>query len=310
MKKLIVTADDFGPHDFINQGIREAALKGCVNTISAIVTWEHCVDNIKQLSDELKSNNRDIKFGLHLSLTAGSPVLKNKVNTLVNKKGKFWDVDAYDYDRVNMFEVYNECEAQIKRFLESGIKLNHLSCHHGIMGLFPDFLKIYILLADKYNVPIRNPMLISREKKWGFYFSPMKREGLFRGLKIIGSEGIDQLLINAGTLSEESLNRKLHVFNGGAVKYPGYFVDTFYKNGSKCRLKKILKKLANNISSELVVHLGKGSYIDNEQEREKYNGINFGYFEGRKKELDTITNKLSIESYVAENKSIEWALYP
>ncbi|MBN1599904.1 MAG: ChbG/HpnK family deacetylase [Bacteroidales bacterium] len=309
MKKLIVTADDFGAHDFIDAGIKEAVSAKCVNTISVITTFPDSKKRIEEYAEECRSKAPDVKFGIHLSFNAGSPVLKNEVSSLT-KNGKFMGVNSYDYDKVDTFDVYKEAEAQIKLVIDAGVEPNHVSCHCGIMGLFPDFFKVYLLLAAKYELPIRNPILISREKIWGFRFSGMKREGLYRGIKIVESKGLDQALVNIASLTGDSITRKMKIFNGGNVTCPDYFIDTFYKNGSESRLKKILDKMPDNATSEMVVHLGQGHYDDSEKEQEKYNGINFKYFKGRIKELETITQKLNLHSAVEKDKNITMAHYP
>ncbi len=273
------------------------------------MTFKNPGDKLIRLAEDARNRNLEVYFGVHLSLTAGSPVLGDSVSSLTESDGKFYAVDAYDYDRTDPFEVYEEAKAQIKLFTQTGLKLDHLTCHHGIMQLFPEYFKIYLLLAAEYKVPIRYPVLISREKVKGFKLSPMKREGLFRGLECIKNEGFDQVMINTGTLSREGIKRKIKVFKGGRVHCPDRFIDNFYKNGNKKRLQKILNHLPKGEKSELVVHLGNGNYEVNPDERRKYNGINFDYFEGRKKELHTIIHDLNLESRIATETGLEWGIY-
>jgi len=309
MRKLIVTADDFGSHPFIDQGIREALLAGCVNTVSAIMTFKNAGEKLSKLAEEIVNRNLVVNYGVHLSFTAGSPILGDAVRSLTESDGKFYAFDAYDYDRADPFEVYEEAKAQIKLFTQTGLKLDHLSCHHGIMQLFPEYFKIYLLLAAEFKVPVRNPVLISREKIKGFQVSAMKREGLFGGMECIKNEGFDQVLINTGTLSRKGIKRKMQVFKSGRVKCPDHFIDTFYKNPYKKQLEKILHYLPKERKSELVVHLGDGHYIDSPEEQRKYNGINFGYFEGRKDELHTIVQDLNLGDRIANDTLLEWGSY-
>ncbi len=309
MQKLIVTADDFGAHPYIDRGIREAVLAGCVNTVSALMTFKNSGEKLIQLATEVKNRNLNVYFGVHLSLTAGSPVLGDAVPSLTESDGKFYAVNAYDYDSTDPFEIYKEAHAQIKLFTQTGLRLDHLSCHHGIMQLFPEYLKIYLLLAAEFKVPIRNPVLISREKIKGYKLSAMKREGLFRGLECIINKGFCQVLINTGTLSSEGIKHKMQVFKGGRVKCPDHFIDTFYKNGDKKHLEKILRYLPKGKKSELVVHLGSGNFNPSLEEQRKYNGINFDYFEGRKSELQTIMHDLNLENRIANDTGLEWGSF-
>lgn len=309
MRKLIVTADDFGAHPFIDRGIREAVLAGCVNTVSALMVFKNAGEKLIQLATEAKNRNLNVNYGVHLSFTAGSPVLSESVPSLTGPDGKFYDVNAYDYDSTDPFEVYEEARAQIKSFTQTGLRLDHLSCHHGIMQLFPEYFKIYLLLAAEFKVPVRNPVLISRERIKGYKFSDMKNEGLFWGLECIMNKGFYPVLVNTGTLSCEGLKRKMQVFKGGRVKCPDHFIDTFYRKGNKKQLENILRYLPKGEKSELVVHLGSGNYYNSPEEQRKFNGINFGYFDERKEELQTITHNLNIEHRIAIDTSLEWGKY-
>ncbi len=308
MKKFIATADDFGPHPYINQGIKNAVFSKNVNTVSCMVTFDQSENNIRDFMKECKEKNIEPGFGLHVSLTAGSPVLKDKAQTLTTDGKKFMPINFYDYDKTNPGEVFNEVEAQIVKLKkigdEEGFRLDHLTCHHGIMGLFPDYLKTYFQLAIKYKVPIRNPILISRLRRWGFLSSGMKREGLYRGIQILKNEGSNQVAINLLTMSVKNLQEQMDKFTGGEIKHPAYFIDTFYKKANERRLRKILKFLPQN-TNELVVHLGYGYFEDNDVERAKYNGINFDYFKTRKQELDSIQH-VNINKYVTSRKDYEW----
>jgi predicted glycoside hydrolase/deacetylase ChbG (UPF0249 family) len=277
--------------------------------VSALMTFKNPGDKLIKLAEEARNRNLDVHFGVHLSFTAGSPVLGDAVPSLTESNGKFYPVDAYDYDRTDPYEVHEEARAQIKLFTQTGLKLDHLSCHHGIMQLFPEYFKIYLLLAAEFNVPVRNPVLISKEKIKGYKLSAMKREGLFRGIECIINEGFDQVLINTGTLSREGIKRKMKVFKGGRVKCPDHFVDSFYKNGNKKQLEKILRYLPKGEKSELVVHLGDGHYTDSTEEQRKYNGINIGYFDGRKEEFRTITHDLNTGDRIANDNGLDWGSY-
>src|SRR5438477_571510 len=69
MKKLIVTADDFGLTDRINEAIGSAHRHGIVTTASLMVTgggFESAVNIARNLPG--------LDLGLHLNLTEGRPI--------------------------------------------------------------------------------------------------------------------------------------------------------------------------------------------------------------------------------------------
>ncbi|MEO1261814.1 MAG: ChbG/HpnK family deacetylase [Bacteroidota bacterium] len=89
--RVIVTADDFGACNFIDDGIREALKKGMVSSVSALINfeprtkdhphgeYEGSVSAVKRLLHDLNHNDkyklsRNVRIGLHFNFHAGSPV--------------------------------------------------------------------------------------------------------------------------------------------------------------------------------------------------------------------------------------------
>ena len=99
-------------------------------------------------------------LGLHLTLTSEwkyykwMPVAgKDKVPSLVNNKGYFYD----DLDSLGKLgkpgEVETELRAQIERAKQAGINVTHLDAHMGCAFFNKEFLKIYLKLAREYQLP-------------------------------------------------------------------------------------------------------------------------------------------------------------
>lgn len=102
----------------------------------------------------------DADLGLHLTLTSEwkyykwMPVSgKDKVPSLVNSKGYFYD----DLDSLGKMgkpgEVETELRAQIERAIQAGINVTHLDAHMGCAFFNKEFLKIYLKLAREYQLP-------------------------------------------------------------------------------------------------------------------------------------------------------------
>jgi len=70
VRKVIITADDFGASEEINTGVIRGVETGFVNTVSAMVTFPTACGEISDLDKMFP----DINIGLHLSITSGSPV--------------------------------------------------------------------------------------------------------------------------------------------------------------------------------------------------------------------------------------------
>ena len=63
-------------------------------------------------------------------------------------------------------KVFHEWDAQIKKFLFSGLVPTHLDSHHHINS-FGELYKVYFKLAEKYNLPVRKNVDSELIKKYG-----------------------------------------------------------------------------------------------------------------------------------------------
>jgi predicted glycoside hydrolase/deacetylase ChbG (UPF0249 family) len=310
MRKIIVTADDFGAHPFIDEGIRKAVLAGCVNTVSAFMTFEDPISRISKLLNDAGKAGVELNVGIHVSLTAGTPVLFDEAFTLTYEGGKFMEIDQYKYDQVDPVEVHNEVRAQVSKFRdELGMPPDHLSCHHGIMYLFPDFFKAYLKIAREFGIPVRKPVPISTEYINGFREIPFFRESMHGRYRIIGNRGTDRVGMKLTRLTRKSLMTRMNIFLDGFVKCPDYFIDTFYRKGSEKKLLKILKNLPRDKTSELVLHLGEGNYQIDDQERKKYCGIDLDKFPARRMEFETIVNQYNLKERIDSDPKLKWGSF-
>lgn len=85
MTGLIVTADDFGLTESVNDGIMNAVDAGCVNSVSVLANgyaFEHAADCFRKRAG--------LALAVHLNLCEGKPVApREAVNLLVNAEGDF-----------------------------------------------------------------------------------------------------------------------------------------------------------------------------------------------------------------------------
>lgn len=150
--KLIINADDFGLTLNVSRGIIDGIKTGVITDTSAIVCACDFIESAKlALSNNIK------EMGVHCLLTMGKPILdKKEVSSLIDSQGKFYTKDEFLKLDINYEEVKKELDAQIQTLLATGLKLNHIDSHHGIMNKSKEMAKIFIELAQKYNVPLRN----------------------------------------------------------------------------------------------------------------------------------------------------------
>ena len=145
--KLIVNSDDFGFTRSVTYGILEAYRNGVVRSTTAMTISPHF-----ELATGLAKEYPGLGVGIHLVLTAGKPLTQGQ--SLVNEAGKFYSLAENRFATYDLAEVEAELEAQIQKFLSTGLKPTHIDAHHNMQSI-RQFTPIFVKLANKYNVPMR-----------------------------------------------------------------------------------------------------------------------------------------------------------
>ena len=140
--KLILNADDFGLSQSVNKGILECLDEGLVSSTTMMMNTPYTDEAIKLAKDrELKN------IGIHLNLTYGKSVLPaSEIPSLVDENGTFHYVCMLGY-YTQYVDAKKELRAQIEKFLDSGLKPDHLD-HHHYFNEIPNILKAYLELAQ------------------------------------------------------------------------------------------------------------------------------------------------------------------
>jgi len=155
---LIVHADDFGIDKETNLGIQYGFNNGILTSTSIMATGE-AFDHAIQIA----RTTPKLDIGIHLTLTETKPLLPTEqVNSLISRSGDFHIhinrfLLQYMTGKINLIEVNNELEQQIKKVLKENISITHIDGHQHIHVL-PKIWSITTALAKKYNIPyIRIP---------------------------------------------------------------------------------------------------------------------------------------------------------
>ncbi len=151
MKKLIIHADDFGLTEAVNEGIRTAIQNGPVTSTSLLVNFP-ASRNALNLA---RSENWDT--GWHVNLTEGRPISPpESIPSLVQKNGLFHGLKALMgrsfLRKLNPREVDIELTAQLKIFLDAGIRLTHLDGHQHI-HTFPVVRDVLKKIVASHRIP-------------------------------------------------------------------------------------------------------------------------------------------------------------
>jgi predicted glycoside hydrolase/deacetylase ChbG (UPF0249 family) len=161
MKRLIVSADDFGLTEGINEGIIRCAREGIVTSASIMTNmpaFEHAVAQAGQCPG--------LALGVHLNLVKGRPLLPpEQVSSLVDNKGNFYTLPRFTLKlltgKIKLAEAEPELRRQVEKALAAGLTVTHLDSHRHF-HTYPALLKPVIKMAREYKInKIRCPLGLS-----------------------------------------------------------------------------------------------------------------------------------------------------
>lgn len=150
MRRLLVTADDFGIGPATTRGILELAERGVVTSSVVLVNSPFAEDGVR----EWRASGLKLELGWHPCLTLDSPVLPpGRVPSLVDDTGKFLPLGRFlrrlALGGVNRTEIEAEFRAQLRRFTELvGEPPANVNAHHHVHIFEPVGSALRTVLAD------------------------------------------------------------------------------------------------------------------------------------------------------------------
>ncbi len=152
MRRLIVTADDFGLADPVNEAVEQGFREGILTCASLMVTAPAAADAVRR-ARALPG----LGVGLHLVLVDGRPALPpEQIPDLVGTDGRFaaTEVDIgirlFFQHKVRR-QAEAELRAQFELFRATGLPLDHVNGHHHFHQ-HPTVVSILIGLAREYGI--------------------------------------------------------------------------------------------------------------------------------------------------------------
>jgi hopanoid biosynthesis associated protein HpnK len=206
LKKLIVTADDFGAAVPINEAVEQAHRSGVLSAASLMVGAPAVTDAV-----ERARRSPSLGVGLHLTLVDGRPVLPpRQIPDLVGADGRF-SRDPVGFGIALFFspklrrQAEAEIEAQFERFGATGLALDHVNGHQHF-HMHPAVTRAIARIAPRFgSPPVRiplEPFLYSRRARgdqalqrlgsWLFYAAQTR--GMRRRLRAAGLALNDHVL--------------------------------------------------------------------------------------------------------------------
>jgi len=152
VKKIILTADDFGLSFRINEAVEEAHRRGILTAASLMVAGKATADAV-----ERARRSPSLKVGLHLVLVDGSPVSPPEtIPNLVDQKGRLSSplfgagINFFFWPKVRQ-ELQAEIRAQFEAFRKTGLPLDHVNAHHH-MHLHPTISELILKIGRDFGM--------------------------------------------------------------------------------------------------------------------------------------------------------------
>lgn len=152
MPRVIITGDDFGLSEDINQAIILAHQEGILTSASLLVNGlasEHALALAKKFPN--------LSVGLHLALVQSRATLPHKeIPGLVDTQGNFSNNPVaagfkYYFMRYLRPQLEKEIQAQIEKYLATGLVLSHLSGHLNL-HVHPRIFPLVLQLITRYGI--------------------------------------------------------------------------------------------------------------------------------------------------------------
>src|SRR5216684_4611000 len=151
-KYLIVTADDFGLHESVNEAVEQASRTGVLTAASLMVAAPAAADAIRR-ARELPN----LRVGLHLVLADGNAMLTpDLIPALADGAGRMNSRMFVNGVRFFAFpgvrrQLEAEIRAQFAAFARTGLALDHVNVHKHF-HLHPTLLEMLLRIGREFGV--------------------------------------------------------------------------------------------------------------------------------------------------------------
>lgn len=150
--RLIVTADDFGLHEAVNEAVEHGYRDGVLRAASLMVAAPAVADAVARAKQ-----NPGLAVGLHLVLADGRAMLPpTRIPDLVDAQGMFDSNMVRNGFRFFFLpqvrrQLADEIRAQFEAFAATGLKLDHVNAHKHF-HLHPTILTLMLGIGREYGM--------------------------------------------------------------------------------------------------------------------------------------------------------------
>src|SRR5579859_1382143 len=149
--RLIVTADDFGLHESVNEAVERGYRDGVLRAASLMVAAPAVADAVARAKQ-----NPGLAVGLHLVLADGRAMLPpTRIPDLVDAQGLFDSNMVSNGFRFFFLphvrrQLADEIRAQFEAFAATGLKLDHVNAHKHF-HLHPIVLELVLRIGSEFG---------------------------------------------------------------------------------------------------------------------------------------------------------------
>jgi hopanoid biosynthesis associated protein HpnK len=164
MRRLIVTADDFGLNARVNRAVELAHEQGRITSASLMVNEPGAAEAVR-----IARRRPTLHVGLHAVLASGRSALSpEEAPDLVTPQGRFPDPSPilgfrYFVRPALRRLIERELRAQFERFRATGLPLRHVDGHKDL-HMHPTVFPIVLRLAQEFGA--RRIRLLDPENAW------------------------------------------------------------------------------------------------------------------------------------------------
>jgi chitin disaccharide deacetylase len=215
-RHLIVTADDFGLHETVNEAVEQASRDGILTAASLMVAGPAAADAVRRAR-----RLPNLRVGLHIVLADGfSSLPHQQIPSIADADGRMGeDMFSRGVRYFASASVRRQLEAEIREqflaFARTGLPLDHVNAHKHF-HLHPTILGILIRIAREFGaramrVPDEPLWFAARNGGWGAatggtLLRPwlmlmryrLRVAGIFHNDRVFG-------IANSGSMDEEQL---------------------------------------------------------------------------------------------------------
>jgi predicted glycoside hydrolase/deacetylase ChbG (UPF0249 family) len=285
VRQVIVTCDDYGSSEMVDQAIYQAIEQGVPLTVSSHVTFARSADAITRLH----TDHPQIPIGLHLSVTSGSPVSTQWAQSpFVDEQGQFLTIDQIIPVVADIPpELWRaEITAQIARIVECTGTIDHISSQDNIALMYTPALEVLSQIAREHEIPLRSPLPVSQSILTEYEF-PIEEVAMGYVRSAAKNAPIRVAALRRYTTLASMMNN-VEILKENGIPHPTYAAGGLYFSADLATIEAIIAAIPPGESAEIVFHLG---LPDNDSPVP--HGINAQYYHQRYRESELLREHMS-----------------